>query len=330
MIRYFMKKLALALFTICVTVVITFILLRAMPGDIVGMRAMELVNQQGIPHKQAYELAKAQLNYDPSVPIYVQFVKYVSNICRGDLGESLTYRVSIVKIIKKALPWTVFICSISLFISFTLGLALGLIVTWYRDHKWLELFSTFIATVTQSIPNFLVGVILLVVLGINLRLFPFRGAYSIDTTPGFNIPFILSVMYHAVLPVMAYVICSTGGWMLSMKASAVSILTEDYIMVAKAKGLKEKRILFDYLGRNAIIPLIPGFIVALGGMLGGSMFIESIFGYPGLGFFFARALGTRDFVLIQGLLLLTTVAIIILNILADLIYAFIDPRIKLK
>jgi len=326
--KLFFKRLGIALFTIFVTLVITFVLLRAMPGDIVTTRAMELNVQQGIPFSQAMEMAKAQLNYDPTVPMYIQFVGYVSNLLSGNLGESLTYRVPVLDIVKMALPWTLFLCSISLFFSFLTGCLIGLVVAWFREWKWLDTIATFLATVTQAVPDFLIGVLLLVIFGINLRWFPLRGAYSIDVTPGANFPFIISVLYHAILPAMAFICCSAGSWMLSMKAIAGSILSEDYINVARAKGLQQKRILVHYLGRNAIIPMIPGFIVALGGMLGGSIFTETIFGYPGLGYFFGRAVGTRDFVLIQGLLLLTTVAIIFLNFFADIIYAWIDPRIK--
>ena len=117
---------------------------------------------------------------------------------------------------------------------------------------------------------------------------------------------------------------------MSVKASATSVMSEDYVNVARTKGLKERRILINYVGRNALIPIVPSFIVALGGMLGGSIFTETIFGYPGLGFFFGRAVGMRDFVLIQGLLLLTTIAVIFLNLIADFVYSKIDPRIKLS
>jgi len=328
--KFFVKRLLISLFTIMVTIIITFFFLRAMPGDIVNMRAMELVIQQGLSYKEAYELAKSQLNFEPDSPIYIQLIKYISNLFKGNLGYSLTYRVPVNIIIKKALPWTVFICSFALIISFILGCLLGLLAVWLRKIKWLDTVGTIVATTVQTVPSFLIGVILLVIFGINFRLFPLRGAYSIDVTPGFNIRFIIDVLYHAVLPALSYIICATGSYYLVMKSSASSIISENFIAVARAKGLTQQRILIRYLGKNAIIPLIPGFIVALGGMLGGSMFIETIFGYPGLGFFFAKAIATRDYVLIQGLLILTTVAIIMLNLLADFIYALIDPRIKLK
>jgi peptide/nickel transport system permease protein len=189
---------------------------------------------------------------------------------------------------------------------------------------------SFFGVFTQSIPDFLIALLLLIVFAVRLRLFPLRGAYSAEVIPGFNISFFLNALYHAVLPVAAYTIYTVGGWALSMKAAATTVLTEDYINTARAKGLKEGRILIKYLGRNAIMPLIPGLAVSFGSMLSGAMFIEHIFCYPGVGHFFGVSIGNRDFILMQGLLLLTTMSIVIANFMADVFYSLIDPRVKLQ
>jgi peptide/nickel transport system permease protein len=329
-VKFLAKKILLGCLTVLATLILTFILLRSMPGDVVTSRAMEMQVQQGIPFSEAMEIAKAQMNYDPTVPMHLQFVKYFLNLVQGNLGESLTYRVPVWEIIRISLPWTLFLCTFSLVFSFAIGCFAGLAVAWFRRYSWLDPLTTLVAAVTQAVPDFLIAVVLLVIFGINLRWFPLRGAYSIDVTPGFNFAFVLSVLYHAILPAAAYLICTAGGTMLGMKASATNVLSEDYMNAARAKGLKDGRILTRYLGRNAIIPMIPGFIVSLGSMLGGSIFTETIFGYPGIGFFFGKAVATRDFVLMQGLLLLSTITIIFLNIFADFIYSRIDPRIKLE
>jgi len=324
------RKLVISFITILVAMTLTFILVRQMPGDILHTLALEIQMQQGVSYDEAKEIAKTQLSYDPTVPIYEQYVKYIGNLLfRGRLGYSQTYRIPVVLILKKALPWTILVTTSSVIISFTIGVLLGTTVAW-RRKSILDPIITVYATVTQAIPDFLIGIILLVIFGVSLQWFPMRGAYGPDVTPGFNFPFIADVAYHAILPVLAFSIQAVGGWALAMKASATTVLGEDYINVAKAKGLSEWRIITQYLGKNAILPLITSVAITLGAMLGGSMLVETIFGYPGVGFFLSRAIATRDYTLIQGLFLITTVAIIVANLLADILYTKLDPRIKLE
>lgn len=323
------RKIVISFITIMVAVSFTFYLVRQMPGDIIHTLALEIQTRQGVSYNEAREIAKTQLAYDPDVPIYEQYIKYIGNLARGNLGLSLVYRIPVADIIKQALPWTIFITSSSVIISFILGTLLGTTIAWKRKSI-LDPIITLYATVTQAIPDFLIGLMLLVFFGVTLRWFPMRGAYGPDVDPGFNLPFILDVLYHAILPVLAFSIQAVGGWALAMKASATAVLGEDYINVAKAKGLSEGRIIIDYLGRNAILPQITSLAITLGAMLGGSMLVETIFGYPGVGFFLGRAIGTRDYTMIQGLFLVTTVAIIFANLIADVVYTKLDPRIKLE
>jgi peptide/nickel transport system permease protein len=324
------RKIIISILTIFVAMSFTFVLVRKMPGDILHTWALQIQANRGVSYEEAREIAKTQMNYDPSVPIPIQYVKYMKNlIFHGNLGYSLTYRIPVSVIILKALPWTVFIATLSVTFSFLIGIIVGASVAWKRKTI-LDPIITLYATVTQAIPDFLIGLLLLVVFGVMLRWFPIRGAYGPNVDPGFNLPFILDALYHAILPVFAFSIQAIGGWALAMKASAIGVLGEDYINVARAKGLKESRIITWYLGKNAILPMITSLAITMGSMLGGSMLIETIFGYPGIGYFFGQAIGTRDYSLIQGLFLITTVAVIAANLLADIVYTRLDPRIKLE
>lgn len=324
------RKITVSLLTIVVAMTFTFLLVRMMPGDILHTLALEIQMQQGISYDAAFSQAKTQLNYDPTVPLHIQYFKYMGNLLfQGNLGRSLIYRIPVALIIKKALPWTVFITTISVLLSFIVGTFIGTAVAWKRKTI-LEPLLTIYATITQAVPDFLIALLLLVFFAVNLRWFPMRGAHSPDVTPGFNLAFIVNIFYHAALPIAAFSIQAVGGWALAMKASATGVLGEDYINVAKAKGLKEERIIINYLGKNAILPLITGLAITLGAMLGGSMLVETIFGYPGVGFFLGKAIATRDYSLIQGLFLVTTVAIIFANLAADVVYTWLDPRIKLE
>lgn len=323
------KKLLSSILTIFVATVISFFLIRLMPGDFIHLRATELMQGQNIPYETAYTIAKTQYNYDPNVPIYKQFINYVAGLLTGNLGTSMTLRIPVSGIILNALPWTLFLCIMSLFVSFTIGSTLGLFMSWRRKSKVLEGILNLLSVTTQAVPDFLIGLILLVIFAVRLRWFPLRGAYDMSIDPGFSPDFIISVFYHASLPVLAFTISTMGGWALSMKSSATSVMSEDYINVARAKGLKEKRIFRRYLGKNAFIPILPGLAISFAHMISGSMFIEWMFSYPGLGYFFGYSIGNRDYTLLQGILFLSTVTIVMVNYLADFIYALIDPRVKL-
>jgi peptide/nickel transport system permease protein len=324
------KKFLSSILTIFVATIFSFILIRLMPGDFIHLRATEIVQQQNIPYETAYAIAKTQFNYDPGVPIYKQFFIYIGGLLTGNFGVSMTLRIPVSSIIFRALPWTLFLCSFSLLASFLIGSTFGLIMSWKRRSKILESMMNLFSVITQAVPDFLIGLLLLVVFAVRLRWFPLRGAYDMSITPGFSFEFIGSVFYHAALPILAFTISTMGGWALSMRASATSVLSEDYINVAKAKGLKERRIFSRYLGKNAFIPILPGLAISFGYMISGSMFIEWMFSYPGIGYFFGYSIGTRDYTLLQGILFLSTVTIVMINYLSDYIYALIDPRVKLN
>ena len=323
------RRAGIAFLTLLIVMTLTFFLLRRMPGDPLYMWAMELVQVHGMDFDSAYEQVKQMYDYDPDEPLGQQYIRYIKGLMKGNLGTSMIYKISTNEIIIKALPWTVFVLSISLLISFGLGSLMGIVIAWKRKTA-LEPIVTAYAAFTGATPDYITALILLIVFAANLRLFPMKGAYDSALTPGFNWPFIKSVLHHAVLPISAYVFESTAAWAMAMKGSAVSVLGEDYIMAARARGLKERRIMISYMGRNAILPLVTGLAIALGTMLGGATFIETIFAYPGIGWFFAQATTRMDFGLMQGLFLVTAVVTIFSNLVADILYSRLDPRIKVE
>jgi len=321
------NKLLSGLLTILAATLISFVLIRLMPGDFLELRASELVQQQGLPYATAYKIASTQYQYDPSVPVWQQFFNYLSGLLQGNLGTSMTLRIPVSTVIWQALPWTLFLSVISLALSFSMGISLGILAAWYRRKRWFEALVNGLSVISQAIPDFLIGLLLLVFLGVRLRWFPLRGAYDISTDPGFNLPFLLSALQHAILPALAFTLASVGGWILAMRAAALQVLSEDYIQVARAKGLKQRRIFVRYLARNAIMPPVNALAIAFASMISGSIFVEWMFAYPGIGYFFGYAIGNRDFTLLQGILLVATVTMVLANMVADAIAAWIDPRI---
>nr|HDO80961.1 ABC transporter permease [Candidatus Bathyarchaeota archaeon] len=253
MITIIAKRGIIALTTIFVGVLLTFVLFNIAPGDPCHTWAMQLVERQGIPYELAYKRAVEMWGYDPRKPIYQRFIEYIKGLLHGDLGYSRTYQMSTNRIIAKTLPWTVFVVSISLLLSFSLGIILGALIAWRRKGV-LDSVVTGFASVMSATPAYLIALILLAFLGVRLKWFPVRGAYDITFTPGFNIPFILNCLYHGALPILSYVLEAVGGWTLAMKGSTISVLGEDYITAARARGLKERRIAISYAGRNSILP----------------------------------------------------------------------------
>lgn len=322
------KKIITVFLTILFATTITFFVIRAMPGDPVESMAMGML-QQGMDYNESYEKAKAMLNYDPDRPVMEQYIGYLGKLVTGDLGISITSKRPVTEIIASALPWTLFILTISIGIAFTLGVLIGMYVSLKRKTIIDPIVSAY-ASISGSLPDYIVGFLLVLLFATNLRWFPGRGAYGPTVEVGMNLEFIGSVFYHACLPVLTYVVTGMGGWALAMKGSSVSVLGEDYVMSATARGLSERRIRTKYLGRNAILPLVTSLTISFGMLFGGSPLVENLFAYPGVGFYLNQAISTRDYTLMQGLFLMITIAVVIANILAEIMYSVLDPRIRTR
>ena len=324
-----LKRVGSAVATLILVTLLTFVLIHNMPGDPLEQWAVEIVEAQGVTMENALKQVQAMYGYDPDEPLISRLATWLAGLLRGDLGQSLLYKVSVNRMVVKALPWTLLILSVSLILSFTIGVLLGTIIAWKRKTA-LNPMVTAYAAFTGATPDYITALVLLIIFAINLDWFPVRGAYTIGLTPGFNWPFLKSVIHHAALPVLAYTFENAAAWALAMKGSAVSVLGEDYIMAARVRGLKERRIATFYMGRNAILPLVTSLAISLGTMVGGATFIETIFSYPGIGWFFGEAIIRRDYGMMQGLFLLQAAAVIFANLIADLLYTRLDPRIRLE
>lgn len=329
-IKYLLRKLGTSLLSLLAVVIVIFLLLRIMPGDIVEPKAREEAALTGITYQEAYARVADRYNYNPHEPIYEQFIRYSKGLLQGHLGTSMTNpKVTVNSVLGVALPWTIFVVSISLILSFILGIQLGSVMA-IKRKGFINNLITFYVTIVSTVPNYIVAIILSIIFVYQLRLFPMSGVYGINVTPGLNLPFLLSALKHAVLPIATYVITSTGGWILNMKGSSIQVLGSDYVFAARARGLPNKIIMRKYMKKNAMIPMITILAMAFGGMIGGAPLIEGQFQYLGMGAYLSKALGERDFVLYQGLLLCISVSVIIANLIADLLYSKLDPRIRLE
>lgn len=321
------KKLLLSLFTIFVALTAMFFIIQAMPGDPVDLMATDIVKRENVQYQIAYDRAKAILNYDPDMPVLQRYGNYIGGILTGNLGDSMTYQKSVVSVVGGALPWTLLVVSMSLLLSFAVGVLLGIYIAWKRS-KLLNAILIGYQSIFGAIPNYVVGYLLVFLFSVTWGLFPARGAYSTSVTPGFNGPFIQDVLYHAFLPVLTYFITTVAGWVLSMKANSLSVLGEDYITYAQVRGLPSSRILVTYLSKNAILPLVTSLAVSFGLLFGGSPLIENMFFYPGVGYYLNKAIAARDYPLMQGMFFIIIVMVVLSSLLAEFLYKYLNPRLR--
>jgi peptide/nickel transport system permease protein len=329
--NYIVKMLSRAIFTVWFVTSLIFFLVRLMPSNPIEVYINELIVQYSLPYEQARDQAASLFAIDLNAPLSKQYIDYMVQLLHGNLGESLrSPGTSVWEIIVAFLPWTLFSVGLGLIISFILGVSIGMLLAYKRQALWEPAVSG-TASVLSSIPNYIIGIVLLVFLGVYWGIIPInqmRGSRSPGIQPGFTWVFIKDIFFHAAMPVLTYVLSTIGSWILSMKSSTIGTLGEDYVTVARARGLSEGRITTAYVGRNAMLPLITQLLISIGFVVGGSILIESIFVYQGIGYRLQSALTTRDYPLMQGIFLVITVSVVLSNLIADFVYGWFDPRVR--
>ncbi|WP_324715542.1 ABC transporter permease [Carboxydochorda subterranea] len=322
-----------ALATAVTVVTLTFFIIRLMPGNPIEVYVTQLIAQYGIPYAEALNQAAALFSLDLRQPLWQQYLHFLGNLASGNLGTSfLSPGTPVTVILGRFLPWTLLSVGTGLLLSFTIGMGLGMVVA-YRRGSWLDQVLSSVASLMSSVPNYLIAMMILVLLGVQWPVLPIhqmRGVLSPGTVPSWSAAFVGDVLYHAALPIATYVLTTVGFWMLTMKNSTLSALEEDYVTVARARGLPERRILTAYVGRNASLPLFTQLTIAAGFVVGGSLLIEYVFVYQGIGLLLISSINQRDYPVMQGVFLLITISVILANLLTDLLYSRIDPRIRIQ
>jgi peptide/nickel transport system permease protein len=229
-------------------------------------------------------------------------------------------------VLASALPWTLLLIGITTILSFGTGTLLGIVVGWRRG-SWLDGLLP-VTTFLSSIPYFWLGLIAVTVVTYLGYILPISGGYDPGLVPGWDGEFIGNAILHGILPAITIIVASVGGWLLSMRNMMVTVTAEDYVTVAHAKGLPERRVIMSYAARNALLPSVSGFGMALGLVVGGTFLVEYVFSYPGIGLQMLQAIARHDYPLIQGIFLVVTLAVLAANFLADLAYLALDPRTR--
>lgn len=320
------KRLIGGVIMVMVVASFSFFLVHWIPGNPVQAKLQTLV-LQGLPLQQAERRVQAMYGFMPHQPLPEQYLTYLWNLLHLNLGKSISYTgVPVIHLILNAMPWTVIMVLSGIVISFLFGVLAGVLAAVYRD-TWVGNAVTMFSSFLHGIPQFILALSLAYFFTTIWPIFPYGSPYNAALTPGFNLPFIGSLVKHAVLPVAAYAISGYGGWALTMKSSVISVLGDDFILAAELRGLTPG-IRLGYIARNAFLPLFTALTLSIGFMFGGSVFIEQIFDYRGLGNLLLSAQGQLDYPLMTGAFLIITVAVIAANILADFLYVVIDPRIR--
>lgn len=327
MLKYIIKRLLMSLLIVWVVTTFSFFVIRLMPGNAIGYLRTQLVKQGGLTPDQINQRLSTVYNLAPHDPLWKQYIDYIAGVAHGDFGTSIVNQGQPVsEILASSIPWTVFVVGVALLISFVIGIAVGTVMAAFQAG-WFARVMTFIVSFLSSVPNYLVAILLIYFFASLHPIFPTGAAYSLETTPGWNLPFIISLFYHGLLPIGAYVVTGFGAWALQMKGSVISILGAEYVQAGRAWGLSSRRITQSYVGRNSLLPQVTAFALALGTMFGGSVLVETFFQYPGIGYYLVTAVDSRDYSVMMGCFIVITIAVVLSNLVVDLMYPLIDPRI---
>ena len=321
--RFVARRLGFFLLTLWAALTINFLLPRLMPGN----EATAVYAQFRNANPAILHALQVEFGVNNHQNILLSYVQYLGNCFTGQFGLTAATRTPVTTVILQSLPWTLGLVGVSTVLSFALGTLLGIVSAWRRGGKLDSVFPPLLFIIT-AFPVFFIALLLLYVLAVTLNWFPIQSNYTIGDTPSFTPAFIWDVVQHAILPSATLVLSLAGTWIYTMRNNMVTTLAEDYVRMARAKGLRPWRIMLDYSARNAILPNLTGFAMQMGYVLGGAILVEYTFSYPGLGYLFVTGTEFHDLPLQEALFLFYTVAVLVCVLFADLATAVLDPRTR--
>jgi peptide/nickel transport system permease protein len=323
-VRVISRRIGFYLITAIAAITVDFLIPRVMPGNPVEAVLAKMQGQ--VVTKATLHALELQFGSNTSEGLWGQYLHYWSNLLHGNLGISTSNGlVPVTTVIRGALPWTIGLVGTATVISFILGTLLGVLVAWRRGG-WLDTLLP-ATTFFQAAPYFFLAFLAIDLFSIRLGWFPPGSARNNLDFPAFDWAYAGDVLDHAVLPALTIVVASAAGWIVGMRNVMITTMDEDYVLIAQAKGLPKQRVVW-YAARNAILPSISGFSLAIGFVVSGALLTEIVFSYPGLGFIMLTAVQDADYALLQGIFLVITMAVLVANLAADFVYVFLDPRTR--
>jgi peptide/nickel transport system permease protein len=321
---YLGRRIGFYLVATWAAITMNFFIPRLMPGNPVELLVSRMSSQGELTQRSIHALTVA-FGLDNNSSLLVQYGDYWLQLFHGNLGTSITYYPSTVgQVVMTALPWTVVLLGTATVISYVVGTFLGVLAAWRRGSVLDSALPA--STFLYATPLFWLGLVAIEVFAVKLRWFPTSGGDGQGLQIAFTGQFLSSALYHSVLPAIVIVITLMASPLVGMRNMMVTTLGQDYVLVAQAKGLSQRRVMIMYAARNAILPTIANFALSLGFLVSGAILVEYVFSYPGIGYILFQAVSNEDYPLMQAIFLIITLAVLVANLLADLVYVALDPR----
>jgi peptide/nickel transport system permease protein len=321
---YLGRRIGFYLVTAWAAITMNFFIPRLMPGNPVQILISRLSGQGEINPQTVHDLTVA-FGLDTRTGLLGQYGQYWVQLLHGDLGTSITYYPSsVAQVVMAALPWTVVLIGTATVISYVIGTLLGTLAAWRRGSVLDGLLPA--TTFLYATPLFWLGLVAIEVFAVKTHWFPASGGETQGIPIAFTGQFLSSAVDHSILPALVIVITLVASPLVGMRNMMVTTLNQDYVLVAQAKGLSQRRVMVMYAARNAILPTIANFALSLGYIVSGALLVEIVFSYPGIGYILLQAVSNEDYPLMQAIFLIITLAVLVANLLADLVYVVLDPR----
>jgi peptide/nickel transport system permease protein len=324
---FIVRRLSFYFVAAWVAITLNFFIPRAMPGDPVQSVIAKFPNltpdaEKALSIMLGGGLAKGSL--------WSQYVTYLGHVFTFNFGIDIAnFPTPVTTLIGQSIPWTLTLVGVATIIAFVLGTGLGILAGW-RHGGWLDRSLPGLMFL-QAVPYFFLALVLVDVVAVQLHwLPPGQGFDGATTTPGWHWNFIGSAIQHAILPALTIVVTTVAGWMLQMRNVMITTISEDYVVAAQAKGLSSRRVIYTYAARNALLPQLQGFGLALGFVVSGALVMEIVFAYPGIGLLLLNAVSSDDFPLMQAIFLVITFTVLVANLIVDMIIVLFDPRVRAR
>ena len=323
--RFLRRRLILYLVAGFSAITIIFLIIRLMPGDPVQVM---FAQYQGRIDDRAREAIAQQLGFVDG-PLWEQYLLYLKSILTLDFGPSvMAFPIDVAQVIAPSLRWTLILVTTAFVMYFVIGTFLGVLAAWRRGGRTDTILLPFSISL-GAFPYFWIALLAVYFFGFRLDIFPTSHAWDTAIKQDWGSPeFLWSVVYHMIMPLFTIFLTSLGGWMLGMRNNMIGVLSQDYIVMAEAKGLADRRIMLTYAARNAILPTLTAFPMAFGFVIGGAIFTEIVFSYPGMGYTLLRAVNARDYPLMQAIFLMIVAVVLLGNFIVDISYTLLDPRAR--
>jgi peptide/nickel transport system permease protein len=322
--RFLARRLLFYLLAFYAAITLNFLLPRLMPGSPLD----GLILRYGDAIRSNPDMLKQlQASIGSEDPIWIAYPKYLANTFTGNFGISTANQVPVTEVIRNTLPWSIFLVGMGFLLSFVIGTFLGMVAAWRRGG-FVDTVGTPTLMALLSFPAFFLSLLAVYFLGFRLGWFPSQHAYSTDTVPAWSWHFATDAFRHAQLPILVVIVLSVGGWMLGMRNVMITTVQEDYVAMAKAKGLSDRKVRNGYAARNAILPPLTAFASFFASAVGGLILVEVVFSYPGVGFTLQQAALGHDYPVVQALLLVISFCVLLANFIMDCVYVVLDPRVR--